>query len=116
MLAVPVPLHPDRLRERGFNQSELLFREPLAALEIPLQSALVRCRATTPQFGLTAAERSRNLQGAFALADGGEIAGKKVIIVDDIMTTGTTLLECARVLKSAGAVSVMGIVAASGRK
>ena len=116
VLAVPVPLHPDRLKERGFNQSELLFREPLAALDIPLQGALVRCRATTPQFGLTAAERSRNLQGAFALADGGEIAGKKVIIVDDIMTTGTTLLECARVLKSAGAVSVMGIVAASGRK
>ena len=116
VVAMPVPLHPDRLRERGFNQSELLFREPLAALEIPLQSALVRCRATTPQFGLTAAERSRNLQGAFALADDGEIAGKKVIIVDDIMTTGTTLLECARVLKSAGAVSVMGIVAASGRK
>ena len=76
----------------------------------------MRRRATTPQFGLTAAERSRNLQGAFALADDGEIAGKKVIIVDDIMTTGTTLLECARVLKSAGAVSVMGIVAASGRK
>ena len=116
VVAVPVPLHPDRLRERGFNQSELLFREPLAALDIPLQGALVRCRATTPQFGLTAAERSKNLQGAFALADGGEIAGKKVIIVDDIMTTGTTLLECARVLKSAGAVSVMGIVAASGRK
>ena len=85
VLAVPVPLHPDRLKERGFNQSELLFREPMAALEIPLQSALVRCRATTPQFGLTAAERSRNLQGAFALADGGEIAGKKVIIVDDII-------------------------------
>ncbi|MBQ5920474.1 MAG: ComF family protein [Selenomonadaceae bacterium] len=116
VLAVPVPLHPDRLKERGFNQSELLFREPLAALDIPLQGALVRCRATTPQFGLTAAERSRNLQGAFALADGGEIAGKRVIIVDDIMTTGTTLIECARVLKSAGTVSVMGIVAASGRK
>ena len=116
VLAVPVPLHPDRLKERGFNQSELLFREPLAALDIPLQGALVRCRATTPQFGLTAAERSRNLQGAFALADGGEIAGKKVIIVDDIMTTGATLQECALVLKEAGAASLMGIVAASGRK
>ena len=119
VLAVPVPLHPDRLRERGFNQSELLFREPLAALEIPLQSALVRCRATTPQFGLTAAERRGNLQGAFALAEaaaGDAFIGKKVILVDDIMTTGTTLQECALVLKKAGAASIMGLVAASGRK
>lgn len=116
VLAVPVPLHPGRLKERGFNQSELLFREPLAALGILLQPVLVRCRATTPQFGLTAAERGRNLQDAFALAEGAEVAGKKVIIVDDIMTTGTTLLECARVLRGAGAADIMGIVAASGRK
>ena len=119
VLAVPVPLHPDRLKERGFNQSELLFREPMAALEIPLQSALVRCRATTPQFGLTAAERRGNLQGAFALAEaaaGDAFIGKKVILVDDIMTTGTTLQECALVLKKAGAASIMGLVAASGRK
>ncbi|MGM9580145.1 MAG: ComF family protein [Anaerovibrio sp.] len=123
-LAVPVPLHPDRLKERGFNQSELLFREPLAALDIPLQGALVRCRATTPQFGLTAAERRGNLQGAFALAEGavaataagGALAGKKVILADDIMTTGATLQECALVLKEAGAASLMGLVAASGRK
>ena len=121
VLAVPVPLHPDRLKERGFNQSELLFREPLAALDIPLQGALVRCRATTPQFGLTAAERRGNLKGAFALAEeataaGDALNGKKVILVDDIMTTGATLQECALVLKEAGAASLMGIVAASGRK
>ncbi len=119
VLAVPVPLHPDRLKERGFNQSELLFRKPLAELDIPLQGALVRCRATTPQFGLTAAERRGNLQGAFALAEaaaGDALIGKKVILVDDIMTTGTTLQECALVLKEAGAASLMGLVAASGRK
>ena len=121
VVAVPVPLHPDRLKERGFNQSELLFREPLAALDIPLQGALVRCRATTPQFGLTAAERRGNLQGAFALAEeataaGDALTGKKVVLVDDIMTTGATLQECALVLKEAGAASLMGIVAASGRK
>ena len=100
---------------------ELLFREPLAALDIPLQGALVRCRATTPQFGLTATERRGNLQGAFALAEEATAAGdaltsKKVVLVDDIMTTGATLQECALVLKEAGAASLMGIVAASGRK
>ncbi len=115
-VAVPVPLHPDRLKERGFNQSELLFREPFAALGIPMVTALVRCRSTLPQFGLTAAERSRNMQGAFAVEAGMDLAGRRVIIADDIMTTGATLLECARAVRAAGAAGIMGIVAASGRK
>ncbi|MGM9540680.1 ComF family protein [Anaerovibrio sp.] len=115
-VAVPVPLHPDRLKERGFNQSELLFREPFAALGVPMVPALMRVRPTAPQFGLTAAERSRNMQGAFAVAAGTDLSGRMVIIVDDIMTTGATLSECARAVRAAGAAGIMGIVAASGRK
>lgn len=116
MVAVPVPLHPDKLKERGFNQSELLFRQPFADINIIMEPALMRSRHTKPQFGLTAGERRDNVQGAFAVAAGTDLSGKRVIIVDDIMTTGATLLECARAVQEAGAMSIMGIVAASGRK
>lgn len=115
-VAVPVPLHPDKLKERGFNQSELLFRQPLADINIIMELVLIRSRFTKPQFGLTAAERRENVQGAFAAAAGADLSGKRVIIVDDIMTTGATLLECARAARVAGAVSIMGITAASGRR
>lgn len=115
-VAVPVPLHPDRLKERGFNQSELIFREPFANLRIPMEPALMRIRPTVPQFGLTAAERRGNVQGGFRVAAGADLSGRIAILADDIMTTGATLLECARAVHSAGAAGIMGIVAASGRK
>lgn len=116
LVAVPVPLHPDRLKERGFNQSELIFREPFANLRIPMELALMRIRPTVPQFGLTAAERRGNVQGGFRVAAGADLSGRIAILADDIMTTGATLLECARAVHSAGAAGIMGIVAASGRK
>ena len=115
-VAVPVPLHPDRLKERGFNQSELIFREPFANLRIPMEPALMRIRPTVPQFGLTAAERRGNVQGGFRVAAGADLSGRIAILADDIMTTGATLLECAKAVHSAGAAGIMGIVAASGRK
>lgn len=101
-----VPLHPQRLRERGYNQA-LELAKPLAkALDLPLDSAsLVRLRSTRAQIGLDAKERRRNLHAAFALKPGAR-PPRHVAILDDVMTTGTTLGECAKVLRKAGAARV----------
>jgi ComF family protein len=119
-LAVPVPLHPRRLRSRGFNQAADLARN----LGLPVLSALVRTRATTPQIELPASRRHRNVQGAFALAGlrglrkMGQSATRSrlleacVLLVDDVSTTGATLEACARVLKSAGAREVRTVTVA----
>lgn len=116
---VPVPLHPRRLRFRGFNQSALLARilsQTLTpGLEIPLLEVLIRTRYTKPQMKTgSRAERLDNLRNAFAVAPGGEmtLSGKSLWLVDDVATTGTTLAECAAVLKRHGARSVFGIVLA----
>ncbi|MEZ5367377.1 MAG: ComF family protein [Bryobacterales bacterium] len=101
---VPAPLHWRRRWGRGFNQSDLLARELSRQIQIPLDRRLLRTRSTPPQAGLSASERRRNVQGAFAPAgDKTAIRGKKLIVVDDVMTTGATLEACARVLKRAGA-------------
>jgi ComF family protein len=101
---VPVPLHPDRHAERGFNQSAELARQLGRRLELPVAESLaVRRRATPPQVGLHLDERRRNLAGAFGA---GPAAGLRVAIVDDVTTTGTTLQELAGVLMQAGARSV----------
>lgn len=106
-LFVPVPLHRSRLRERGYNQALELIRPLAGALQIPLaESLLSRTRATPAQANLDAATRRQNLRGAFefhASALGGIAAeGVHVALIDDVMTTGTTLRECARVLRRAG--------------
>jgi ComF family protein len=98
-LVVPVPIHWSRRCARGFNQAELLC-ERLDATP----SALVRVRRTRPQVGLTEEERLRNLQGAFR-ADP-RVAGKRVLLVDDVLTSGQTARECARALRAAGATEV----------
>lgn len=117
VLVVPVPLHKERLRKRGFNQVELLFREPMAQRGIPMVLALARQRNTAPQFGLRPTARRANLQDAFALAvEPGQIAGKDIILVDDIMTTGSTMFACGKILLEAGARSLTGLVTASGRR
>jgi ComF family protein len=97
-----VPLHHQRLRERGYNQA-LELAKPLArALQIPLDAdALIRVRNTSAQTGLDASARRRNLRAAFAPRDGADLPAH-VAIVDDVMTTGTTLRECARVLLRIG--------------
>ena len=104
-LVIPVPLHSARLRERGFNQSEEIAR---AALKLRPEFAmstrvLVRRRATASQIGLTRHQRRANLRGAFKVVAAEEIAARDVILVDDVFTTGTTVSECARILRRSGA-------------
>ena len=101
---VAVPLHPRRLRERGFNQAALL------ALELARRTsrsvcpdALVRRLDTAPQAGLTAAARRRNVRDAFAVRRKAVVAGRTVTLVDDVVTTGATALACGRELLAAGA-------------
>lgn len=105
-LIVPVPLHPARLRERGYNQALELARPLARALALPLRhDVLMRTRATPPQTGLDAKTRRRNLRGAFAVAQGVALPAH-VALLDDVMTTGATVHECARVLRRAGVVRV----------
>ena len=108
-LVVPVPLHNRRLLSRRFNQSAILAHDLASATgQIYNPSALIRQRQTASQVGLTRDQRRRNLQGAFAVTNNGaaHIAGRSVLLVDDVITTGTTIAACARVLKRAGASNV----------
>ena len=116
LVAVPVPLHKEKLSQRGFNQSQLIFQQPLAKHGIPMENLLVRTKATKPQYGLSGQQRRENLHQVFELAEKKSLQGRRILLVDDIMTTGATLLECGQVLKKAGAVDIMGLVIASGRK
>ena len=110
---VPVPLHRKRLRERGFNQSQLLGRVLAKQWSIPLSvNNLRRVRWTEPQVGLPASERERNVRGAFAVADTARFREKRLLLVDDVYTTGSTVEECARTLKRAGASEVWVITVA----
>jgi len=103
---IPVPLHPTRLAERGYNQAILLARELEAAIGLPLETgSLVRIRATTPQVTLDAAARQENVRGAFRCLDD-RIAGRQVGLIDDLCTTGATLSACSVALQEAGASSV----------
>lgn len=110
---VAVPLHPRRERKRGFNQSELLGRALARELEVPFLPLLRRIRATPPQVGLSAKERGQNVQGAFALSPREtEPVNQRILLVDDVYTTGSTLRECAAVLLRAGAPSVCALTLA----
>jgi Predicted amidophosphoribosyltransferases len=107
-----VPLHTRRLLSRGFNQSRELARLLSARRGLPIwQNALTRVRRTVPQMELARAARAENIRGAFA-ADERLLAGRSVLLVDDIMTTGSTLEECARAMLAAGALRVDVLVLA----
>lgn len=109
---VPVPLHPARERERGFNQAALLAELLALSVGVPLRLVLERTRYTTTQTAYDRAERMENLHGAFRLRKKQDVRDLRVLLIDDVLTTGSTVSECARVLKGAGAVSIHAATAA----
>jgi len=118
-ILVPVPLDKKKLKFRGYNQSEELAKELALVLKIPVIAGnLIKIKVTKPQMELSQAEREKNLEGAFKIPTQGESASggknpfrdKKIFLVDDVYTTGSTMEECAKTLRGAGAKSVWGIV------
>ena len=106
-LIVPVPLHIKRLRQRGFNQSLILAHALAKKWQIPVNfSLLKRHKFTLTQTGLNKTERKQNIEGAFEVSSKKNIAGKNVILIDDVYTTGATINECAKTLTISGAQKV----------
>jgi ComF family protein len=109
---VPVPLHPKRIRQRGYNQSALLAREVGQILDLTvIEGSLIRSRNTASQVVLSAQERRSNVRQAFECKDQ-RLRGKQIILIDDICTTGSTLNACAVTLREIGAVSIWGLTLA----
>jgi len=103
-LLIAVPLHPRRLKERGFNQAFLLAKELSRRTGIPsLKTILRKDKPTLPQVDLSGAEREKGLRGAFLVVEKKELLGKSVLLVDDVYTTGATVNECSKVLVKGGA-------------
>ncbi len=126
IVVIPVPLHKSKLRQRGFNQAELIAK---AALKVHsdgcfhsanfrlanfhlANNVLLRQRETESQIGMTSHQRRENMRGAFAVSRADEVNGREVLLVDDVLTTGATAAECARVLLRAGASKVWVATAA----
>lgn len=104
---LPVPLHRKRLQKRGFNQALILARSLFPEEKEKIRHDILLRKVDTPtQAGLSGIERRKNLKNAFAVEKSPEVAGKKVLIMDDVFTTGSTLNECAKVLKAAGCTNV----------
>jgi competence protein ComFC len=103
---VPMPLHWRRQWKRGFNQSDLLARATARRCGIPMIRAVRRVRATKSQAGLSNARRRENVSGAFRARGQKTVRGRRILLIDDVLTTGATASACARVLKRAGATSV----------
>jgi len=114
-LVIPVPLHASRLKERGFNQAGLLAHALSGPARLTLdETHLIRCRPTPPQVGLGAQERQTNVKDAFAWM-GNELTGVRVLLIDDVCTTGATLQASAQALRQAGAASVWALTLARPR-
>ncbi|MGC8786236.1 MAG: ComF family protein [Anaerolineae bacterium] len=109
---LPVPLHPQRFRERGYNQSTLLARELARHTALPIaEHSLSRIAPTLPQVGLNAAQRAENVRNAFRCTDD-SVSGLSVLLVDDVLTTGATLRACAQALLQGNAYAVWGLTLA----
>ncbi len=113
-LIVPVPLHARRYAERGFNQAEIIARQLGHELKLPVALVLKRIVYTHQQAKLSREARIKNVAGAFELLENKLLAGKKIILVDDVFTTGSTMNECAKVLRLAGVREVVGFTLARG--
>lgn len=109
-----VPLHPVRRRARGFNQSALIARELAGRIGLPYRSIARRIRPTVTQTGLTAPQRTANVSNAFQSRIFSRLSDKKVLLIDDVMTTGATVSACAKALKKGGAQSVNVLTVARG--
>lgn len=108
-MIVPMPIHPHRRKQRGFNQSQLLLMELAKHNEKIREDIIIRSKDTPHQTGLNRENRKSNLQGAFSVLDKKEIKGKTIIVFDDIYTTGSSMQECAKTLKDNGADKVFGV-------
>jgi len=114
-ILIPVPLEKRKLKWRGFNQAEELAKELSSFLKIPLfLDCLIKIKKTLPQVELSDQERKENIKGAFSCQHPELVKERKILLVDDIYTTGSTLAECARVLKKSGGKEIIGIVVARG--
>jgi ComF family protein len=112
-VVVPVPLHPARLRERGYNQAELIARPLARRLGLPLRPLLlVRTKPRPDKLKLSRKERWRIVRGAYGLRGGSQVDKVRVLLVDDVFTTGATLDACARVLRKAGASRIVAVTVA----
>ncbi len=116
-LVVPMPMHWWRRWRRGFNQAQLLGAEVGRRAGVPVEKVVRRCRRTSSQAGLSRKQRRRNVEGAFAVQRPERVRGKRVLLVDDVLTTGSTAGACARALKEAGAayVAVLALARADRR-
>ena len=114
---VPMPMHWRRRLQRGFNQADLLARVLSRRIHVPVAAAVRRRKATPPQAGLTGSQRRLNMSGAFEVRDRNAIAGKRVLLIDDVLTTGATAGACAQVMKRSGAefVAVLTVARADRR-
>jgi ComF family protein len=113
-LIIPIPLHPARLREREYNQSQILAAMVSGLLQKPLIcDTLLRIRNTKPQVELNEKIRVKNIQGCFSIKNGERLKAKSVLIIDDVFTTGATLSEAARVIKEYGPLKIFALTLAS---
>ncbi len=109
---IPIPLHPDKQKERGFNQATLIAQGFCQQTHLPIDESLRRIKSTQAQFQLSPLDRQRNLQNAFQLASNHKLAGESVLIIDDIYTTGATIAATSQVLEAAG-IKVFGVAVAA---